>query len=284
MSEKKIEISVEALRTRSLFVAVPMYGASCSGFFTKSLVDLAVACKHYGVQFNFFALFNESLVQRARNYLADEFMRSGCTHMMFIDSDIEFNPMDVIAMLALSEPGSDKHILCGPYPKKAISWEKIKRAVDKGLADQNPGVLELFAGDFVFNPVAAGTYQLDEPVEVLESGTGFMLIQRETLETWAAAYPEQSYKPDHARTKNFDGSRDIVAYFDTGIDPESKRYLSEDYYFCQKARSAGLKVWLCPWMKLNHIGTYKFVGDLSAIAGIGASATVNPDEIKAMKK
>ena len=45
---------------------------------------------------------------------------------MFIDSDIGFNPNDVLTLAAISEPDSDKDIVCGPYPKQTISWEKIK--------------------------------------------------------------------------------------------------------------------------------------------------------------
>jgi hypothetical protein len=36
--------------------------------------------------------------------------------------------------------------------------------------------------------------------------------------------------------------------------------------FCQYARAIGIKVWLCPWMKNQHIGTYAFTGDLPKIA------------------
>lgn len=259
-------------------VATPMYGGQCAGIYTKSSTDLAMLAKSYGVPLSFFYLFNESLITRARNYLVDEFMRSDFTHLMFIDSDIGFDPNDVLALAAIADPNSDKEIVCGPYPKKAIAWEKIKKAVDKGFADQDPKVLEKYVGDYVFNPVGgAGDIRIDQPAEVLEGGTGFMMIQRSAFEKYAAAYPEFSYKPDHIRTENFDGSREIMAYFDCVICPESKRYLSEDYMFCQWARKAGIKVWMCPWMKLTHMGSYMFGGSLADLAQLGASATVGPD-------
>jgi len=47
--------------------------------------------------------------------------------------------------------------------------------------------------------------------------------------------------------------------------------------FCQWARKAGIKVWMCPWMKLTHMGSYMFGGSLSDLAQLGASATVGPD-------
>jgi len=265
-----------------------MYGGQCAGMFARSIADLSALCTHYGIQVRFYFLFNESLITRARNYCADEFMRSGDTHMMFIDSDIGFNARDVIALLALQDPddANDKYdILAGPYPKKCISWEKIKTAVDKGFADNNPGDLEKYVGDYVFNPVGgASSIPLGEPVEVLEAGTGFMMIRRQTFEKFAAAYPEQLYTPDHVRTEHFDGSRQIMAYFDTPICPDTNRYLSEDYMFCQWTRKAGMHVWFCPWMQLQHVGMYVFGGSLVDLAQIGAPATADVNALKKFKK
>lgn len=284
MSAIEVSVSIEELRTRKIFVATPMYGGQCGGQYCKSTADLAAMAAEYGMDIQFFYLFNESLITRARNYLVDEFLRSNYTHLMFIDSDIGFDANDVIALSVIAAPGSDKHIVCGPYPKKCIAWEKIKRAVDKGFADDNPEQLERYVGDYVFNPAEnSGSIPLDEPVEVLEGGTGFMMIQREALEKFAAAYPELSYKPDHVRSEHFDGSREILAYFDTVIDPNTKRYLSEDYMFCQWARKIGVKVWLCPWMKLQHMGSYVFRGSLIDLAQIGAVATADVDVLKKKK-
>ena len=75
-----------------------------------------------------------------------------------------------------------------------------------------------------------------------------------------------------------------MCYFDALIDEKSKRYLSEDYMFCQWAREIGIKTWMCPWMKLIHNGSYQFGGSLVDIAQLGASATVDPEAIKNMKK
>jgi len=272
----EVSITTEELRTRKIFVATPMYGGMCAGMYTKSTADLAKLAAHYGMDVQFYYLFNESLITRARNYLTDEFLRSDCTHLMFIDADIGFDPADVIALAALADPNSDKDIVCGPYPKKCISWEKVKRAVDKGFGDKDPNNLENYIGDYVFNPAEGVTeIPINEPVEVLEGGTGFMIIQRKAFEKYAKAYPHLSYKPDHVRTEHFDGSREIMAYFDCVIDPKSKRYLSEDYMFCQYARDAGIKVWFCPWMRLSHMGSYVFSGSLADLAVLGVTATAD---------
>lgn len=322
----EIKIDIEALRQRKLFVATPMYGGMAGGMYTRSMCDLTAMCVKYGVEVRSYFLFNESLITRARNYCVDEFLRSNADHLLFIDSDIGFNPQDVIAMMALQTPESEYDVIAAPYPKKCITWEKIYAAVNKGVADQNPNVLEDFVGDFVFNPVFDGTektktIRLDEPAEVLETGTGFMMVRRNTFVKYLEAYPEIMYKPDHVRTEAFDGSRKIGQYFQAEIDrfnpiksyenllkkiadgdkvssveaketlsvakskmeASTDRYLSEDYLFCQNVRKANMKVWLCPWMHLQHSGAYVFGGKLPALASIGASATADADLIKKMR-
>ena len=278
----EINVPVEKLRENKLFVATPMYGGQCAGMFAKSCADLSALCTNYGIPLQFYFLFNESLITRARNYCADEFMRSGANHLMFIDSDIGFNPHDVLALMALQASEPEKYdIIGGPYPKKCISWEKIKLAVDKGIADEDPNVLDRFVGDYVFNPKEnTGSIKINEPVEVLEIGTGFMMVTKNAMQKFADTYPQYNYKPDHIRTEHFDGSREIMMYFQAEVDPKSKRYLSEDYWFCQKAQEANIRTWFCPWMKLQHVGSYIFGGSLADLASIGASATADPDAIK----
>lgn len=204
-----------------------------------------------------------------------------------------------------------------------ISWEKVKAASDKGLGNENPNDLERYIGDFVFNPKAGvSSFRVDQPVEVMELGTGFMMIRRKTFEIYKEKTPTLSYRPDHVRTTNFDGSREIHMYFDCAIDrgysfqemhdlvtevststdvadlgklnqkakemlaketTASKRYLSEDYKFCQDVSNFGMKIWLCPWIKLSHVGTYVFSGGLADMAVAGTAATASFEELQKAK-
>lgn len=354
----QLKITVEELRTRSIFLAVPMYGGQCSGMFAKSFGDLSALCHAYGIKLLAYFLFNESLITRARNYCCDTFMRSECTHLMFIDSDIGFNPNDVIALLAMQDPNPNGStfrkeipnvpvgikpdlpnpletnqfleevdgkwflvtqnppcpydVIGAPYPKKCISWEKVVQAVNKGFADNNPNDLENFVGDYVFNPKSGkGAIPIGVPVEVAELGTGFMMIRKNTMEVFEKSYPQYHYKPDHVRTAEFDGSREIMQFFQAEIDlakthyvdvstqynaepgtlfrmdldkHASKRYLSEDYWFCYKLADIDIKTWLCPWMQLQHVGTYVFGGSLAHLAAAGASATADINLLKKSRK
>ena len=264
----EIQVKVEDLRKNKLFIATPMYGGMAHGLYIKASLDLQNIMARYGVETKFSFLFNESLITRARNYLVDEFLRSDCTHMLFIDSDIHYNAQDVVALLAL-----DKDVIGGPYPKKAINWKNVAEAARKH-PDLDPRELEKLVGEYVFN-VVKGTKQFSvtEPLEVMEIGTGFMMIKRNVFDKLKDAFPMIHYKPDHVGQANFDGSRYIHAYFDTVIDYKesitgggSDRYLSEDYMFCQMWRKIGGQIYLCPWMRTQHIGTYAFTGDMPAVA------------------
>ena len=264
----EISIKKEDLQKHKLFVATPMYGGMNHGLYMKSCLDLQATMTRYGVETKFSFLFNESLITRARNYLVDEFLRTDYTHLLFIDSDIHFNPQDVLALLAL-----DKDVIGGPYPKKSMNWGNIAQAA-RTHPDLNPKELEQLVGEYVFN-VVKGTqqFQVTEPLEVMEIGTGYMLVNRIVFQKMEKEYPMIRYKPDHVGQANFDGSRYIHAYFDTVIDTKesivgggSDRYLSEDYMFCQMWRKMGGKIYLCPWMKTQHIGTYAFTGNMPAVA------------------
>jgi hypothetical protein len=246
MSEKK----------GNIFVGVPMYGGMCTGYFTQSLLTLGPVLNQNGYDMAFSAIFNESLIQRGRNALVHGFMnRSECTHLLFIDADIKFNAADVIKMI-----DADKDIICGIYPKKEINWVEVEKAVKEGVPTDR---LKTRTASVVVNLkdyAGSVTVPVAEPVEIFNGGTGFMLIKRSTFDTLkerVASYNNDVLFLDGGISKDR-----ITEYFACAIEPGTERLLSEDYYFCWKAREAGLTVWAAPWVQLGHFGTYLFEGGL----------------------
>jgi hypothetical protein len=238
-----------------IFIATPMYGGQCFGFYAQSLMQLNNLFRDKEIPSMMSFMFNESLITRGRNALAHGFMKTDCTHLMFIDADIRFNPNDVIPMIE-----ADKDIICGIYPKKEINWNSVKRAMDAGVANDQ---LKHHTGSFVVNLVDyAGevTVPVNEPVEIFNGGTGFMLIKREVFEKLAAAVPE--YTNDVTDLAGTLGAEKIKEYFATSIEPGTNRLLSEDYHFCKIWRDIGGKVYAAPWAHLSHIGSYVFEGAL----------------------
>ena len=240
----------------NLLIATPMYGGVCNGTYTAGMLQLAPVMSGKGMAFRYAYMTNESLITRGRNSLAHDFLETECTHLMFIDADIGFDPNSIPTMV-----DADKDIICGIYPKKEINWLKVEQAVKAGVPPQE---LHRHTGSFVVNLVGGALNQegmLYEPMEIENGGTGFMLIKREVFEKLSPLVPE--YANDMWRAVDEFKPKTIKEFFATSIDEESgNRLLSEDYHFCKIARKAGFKIWLAPWVSLEHNGTYTFSGQL----------------------
>ena len=172
----------------------------------------------------------------------------------------QIRPWEVLDGQVLSLLSAVKRENFVPMANKALAF------VDMEIPLQAHGT----QGQVMLAPRVEARFLQDAAIQptdkVLEIGTGFMMVKREVFPKFAAQYPQLKYKPDHVGQANFDGTRYIHAYFDTVIDKESERYLSEDYMFCQWWRNMGGSIWLCPWMRTAHIGTYHFHGDMPAVA------------------
>ena len=232
-----------------------MYGGQCTGFYAQSLIQLNNLIKNSGNDCIMSFMFNESLITRARNALAHNFLKTDCSHLMFIDADIRFNPADIPPMIE-----ADKDIICGVYPKKEINWHGVKAALERGVSVDE---LKHHTGSFVVNLVeysGSVTVPINQPVEIWNGGTGFMLIKREVFEQLADKVP--SYINDVTDLSGSIKADEIKEYFATSIEDGTRRLLSEDYHFCNVWRQNGGKVWAAPWAQLSHIGTYCFEGQL----------------------
>lgn len=240
----------------NVLVGTPMYGGLCNGSYALSMMQMVGVFSGVGVPFQYTHLMNESLITRGRNAIADQFLKSDCTHLMFIDADIGFEPMDIIKMI-----WADKDIICGIYPKKEINWVQVHKAV---LAGVPPEELHKHTGAFVVNLIdnaKSATGDINTPLEIANGGTGFMLIKRAVFEKLADVVPE--YNNDvFTSVQDHTQIQPIKEFFDTSIPKDSKRLLSEDYHFCRIARKAGFRIWAAPWAQLSHTGTYIFNGTL----------------------
>lgn len=233
-------LSMEELRNVQLMVGTPMYGMKCHGPFLSSVLALKNLCNQLGINLIFSVISNESLLQRARNYIVDNFIRSGATHLIFIDADIQFRPEDVVELLR-----QDKDIIGTHYTSKNINWENIVRAsVDK---------MHLVAGDL--------SYNVSNPDRVMETNvlpTGFMMVKRHVFLKIQVAYPEYFYRPDHSGMKSFNGTRYIQMFFNSSIDPETQMLMNEYEFFCNTWKKIGGKIYTCPWTTTTHIGIHKY--------------------------
>jgi len=193
---------------------------------------------------------NESLVHRARNISVARYMiRTQADYFMFIDADVKFEAESVMRLLR-----SGHDISCAVYPKKVVMWEQAEKAVLSNDARD----LNKLAASLVMNFKSNNTPVKDGFVEVLDGPTGFLMIKRDVFTRMFEKYPELNCKNDH-QNRDFE---DYCAVFDCMIDPENRRYLSEDYAFCRRWQQMGGQIFADVTTTLGHVGNIRFFGKL----------------------
>ncbi len=253
-----------------IFIGTPMYGGMAKSVYVASVSDLNRALGAKGYTVTHTSITNESLITRARNTLANEFMKTDCDALLFIDADHGFNAHDVIQMIE-----SGKDLIGAPYPMKAIDWGNVRKAALAGREN-----LEAYSGLFAINFLdEEQTFMANEPFRVKDIGTGMMFIRRNVFEKLKEVC--DTYKFNTIGDVVPFGE-EIVEYFKTVITPEPEKVLlSEDYAFCRMWREQGGDVWAAPWVRITHAGEYNFGGMLLATLEIGQ---VNSAENNAKKK
>jgi hypothetical protein len=219
------------LAGKSLFVALPAYDFKVSLKLAISLAKLSRMAFEYGIPVQIGSICGCSVVSRARNLLVKDFVESGCTDLLFIDSDINFEAEDVFRLLAWSTDPK-KGIVAG------VPRTRDTNCVYIATLDQDAD-----------NSVTMNGFGL---VRAKRVATAFMLVQRPVFETLIDANPDWAY---------YDPKLDVMlsAVFDFQVTPEG--YMGEDFLFCDRARDAGFEVWIDPTIKLGHMGVQEYMGD-----------------------
>jgi hypothetical protein len=163
----------------------------------------------------------------------------------------------------------DEDVVTGVYPRKTIDWRKVKKK-----AKDNPNISEdeLHAASLQYNLNVKDPNKITVNkgfIEVLDGATGFMLIKRNVFKKMALAYPNLRFKSDqhlgdpHDKTFGYHDTSDWnYAFFDTMIEPDTKRYLSEDYAFCRLWQKIGGKIYADIASGMTHYGNYSFRGNV----------------------
>lgn len=231
-----------------VFLSTPCYGGLCLEKYMSSVIKLQILLMKEQIELMIDTTENESLVHRARNVSVGRFMqKTDCEYLMFIDADIDFDPQAVVRLV---KSGHELSVAC--YPKKVVMWDQAAQAIKKG-DDRDMAML---SSSLVVNIGATRRTIEDGFVEILDGPTGFMLINRSVFKKLEEKFPELWCKNDH-QNRDFD---DYHAAFDCMIDPESRRYLSEDYAFCRRWQQVGGKIYADVNTTLGHVGNLPFSG------------------------
>lgn len=267
VTEPKKEKQLLIRKDVHILIGCPCYGASIKECFFQSVMKLVVEFMKLGVCFTIKTISCESLIVRARNYFgAYVSSKPEFTHLLFIDTDIQFSPIDVLRLISV-----DKDIACAPYPKKYVDWESVYNNKDKfSSADEMKKdgikyVINFNTDKEDKNVTRNNESELTIKVEngfirVKDSGTGFMLINKNVFERMRKEFADIEHYKNNINMYSDASPEMFYTYFDCIVDPTSGFYLSEDYAFCRKWQLMGGDIWLDTNSTLGHYGDYMYVG------------------------
>jgi len=213
---------------------------------------------------------NESLVSRARNNMVARAMNDPeMTHIMFIDNDISWNPVDLLKLLF-----SEKDVVGGIYPLKRYHWSQLipqsKKEpfpVQKWLEKREQSILKDNLTDeqyiqhhllkYNVNYLAETNQVHNSLCEVRHVATGFMMIRRQVFEKMAEAFPSTKYEDDVGFLLPEENTH-AYALFDCGV--ENGHYYSEDWMFCHRWSNMGGEIFMDISIPLTHTGIEDYKG------------------------
>jgi len=167
-----------------------------------------------------------SAIDAARNQMATDALAQEFNELMWVDSDVVFDPNDVDRLRE-----HNLHFTCGIYPKKGPRQ---------------------FACEFLPDTEVVRFGRNGGLTEIRYCGFGFTHVRRAVFE----AVREKLGLP----VCNQRFASPLVPYFEPMSIPEaSGRWsISEDYAFCERARQAGFTVMADTRIRLWHVGTYRY--------------------------
>src|SRR3546814_10233004 len=114
-------------------VATPIYDGA-QGSYVRAALDLALKAQAAGVAVRFEFILYQASITRARDLLSAIFRASDCTHLLFVDADIDFAADDVFSMLGAMRDHDDCAFLGAACPRRIMNWANVARAVERGMA------------------------------------------------------------------------------------------------------------------------------------------------------
>ena len=256
INERVVDISEPKYK---IFVATPVH-SECSIHYTQALLKFQKQCMMNSIMVSF-SLLKSSLVTQGRNLCVANFLKDPAnpTHLLFIDSDIDFTFNVIMKMLKF-----DREVIATPYPMKHIHWDQIWDRVQKGKIKN---IDELKRAGHAF-PIKLDNQKgkeipvVDGVIEVSHAPTGCMLIKKQVFDKMIKAYPND--KIEQATIVNGLAVIDEYNYnfFDTIHDPETKKYYGEDFGFCKKWTAIGGKCYCYVSDDITHVGEYAYNGKL----------------------
>ena len=166
-----------------------------------------------------------SVLTKVRNEIVQRFFEAEEDYLVFLDSDMAWQPVDVVRLLS-----TGKDLAVGNY--------RIKSDEDKWVC-------------YIANRPDGTPDVVDGLIRTIDAGTGFMAISRDCVQQMRHAYPDLAYTDKE--------EKEIFALFDFTL--RDGKYWGEDYTFCDRWREIGGEIWMLPDCTIEHIGQKAYTGN-----------------------
>lgn len=257
-------------------IMTPCYGSMCYVNYMFCLINTITLFRELNIKYAIEICRNDSLVSRARNNLIAKAMhKKDATHFLFIDADITWEPTDVLKLIV-----SDKSLVGGVYPLKKYNWNNLlvnpRNPMDKNPLQSilerknNSQISQLYSSadmiqhnllNYNINYLTNNLQIHNNLAQVKHIATGFMMIQRNTIEKMMQAFPSTKYTDDVGFLQG-DENKHAYALFDCGV--EEGHYFSEDWLFCDRWMKMGGSVYIDVSINLKHTGIEDYNGSYLA--------------------
>ncbi len=237
-----------------LMIATPCFRGEMTHAYYLSLHNTMMTLSMNNIHGMHSMYAGESMVHVARNILLAQFMASPCSHIFFIDADMQWAAEDVLRMLKHTED-PECGIVCCAYPKKSLP---VTFACNLPTEEKRKGDL----------------------AAIYDAPTGFMVCRRDAIQKLMDANPEAKCllrNPTPPAEEPYE-----YALFDSLIDPKDRRYLREDFTFTRRWQALGETLWVDPLVTLGHQGLHMFTGSLHDFV-VSQPQQFGPDGLGAVK-
>lgn len=269
--EKQIVAFFQKNRVK-LYILTPCFASLCYVNYIQSLMMTVELFRRFNISLKVEFCKNDSLVSRARNNLVAKAMTDkDTTHILFIDNDITWDPVDILKLIM-----ADKDIIGGIYPLKNYDWNKlvkdsanpynsniVQSLLKKKSESQLAGIISDSAmiqhNLLRYNINYLGQYlEINNNLaKVKHLATGFMMLQRKMLTNMMKAFPSTKYVDDVSFLKPEENDM-AYALFDCGV--EDGHYYSEDWLFCDRWTKMGGDIYVDVSINLTHTGIEDYRG------------------------
>jgi glycosyltransferase involved in cell wall biosynthesis len=214
----------------SLMIALPCHGGIVSEKTTMSLFNLGKLLVRNNIPHGLLTQANSSLITQGRSKCANFFINNTeHEYLFFLDSDIGFNPENVLKLLF-----HNVDIVSGAYPMKTIP---IRYCFDIIQPEERKGDL----------------------IKVEGNGMGFVMIHRNVFLNMAKNFPDLKYTPPSNDSNVLPTPSELNNSYHFFMEHKlNDSFMSEDKSFFYRARMMGYDVWLDTTIKLQHVGSHIF--------------------------